>query len=90
MHRILTKLISEAYKTGTQIERDALTKKYGPYRIQKAIEEYLSMALIEDTSKQCPKCKSWMQVSLKLQLSLNAFEIMDFIFQNRNSMDATR
>lgn len=57
------KRICEAYKNGSKEERDALTKQYGPYRIQKAIEEYMSMSLIEDTSKQCPKCKSWMQVN---------------------------
>jgi hypothetical protein len=42
--------------------RERLQKRYGTHRIQKAIEEYQSMGLIERTSKQCPKCKTWMQV----------------------------
>jgi hypothetical protein len=38
--------------------REQLIKKYGEKRIKSAIEESSSMELIENTSKQCPQCKS--------------------------------
>lgn len=49
------------YKNGDEFVRDQLVKKYGEKRIKSAIEETSSMELIENTSKQCPQCKSWMQ-----------------------------
>ena len=41
--------------------RQNLIKKYGEKRIQKAVEENLSAEFIQETSKKCPNCKSWMQ-----------------------------
>jgi ribosomal protein L37AE/L43A len=38
-------------------------KRFGAKRLAQVIEENHSMELIENTSKQCPHCKSWMQVS---------------------------
>ena len=49
------------YKNGDESVREQLIKKYGEKRIRLAIEESSSMELIENTSKQCPQCKSWMQ-----------------------------
>jgi hypothetical protein len=50
------------YKNGDDEVRAKLQKRYGALRIKKALEEYQSMDLIERTSKQCPKCKTWLQV----------------------------
>ncbi len=41
--------------------RDSLIKRYGEKRLQRAIEEYQSINLIQKTSKKCPNCRSWMQ-----------------------------
>ena len=46
---------------GDEATRVKLGKKYGEKRLDRAVEEYQSMILIENTSKQCPECKSWMQ-----------------------------
>lgn len=55
------KKICMAYKHGDIKTREDLAKRYGLQRIKHALEEYSSMELISNTSKQCPKCKSWMQ-----------------------------
>lgn len=55
------KEICEKYLNGDEVEKQKLVKQFGEKRIKKAIEESSSMELIERTSKQCPKCKSWMQ-----------------------------
>ncbi len=55
------KEICMSYKNGDKSVREQLIKKYGEKRIKSAIEETSSMELIENTSKQCPQCKSWMQ-----------------------------
>ncbi len=55
------KRICTEYTTGDAETRRFLQKKYGEKRIKAAIEETYSMDLIRDTSKQCPKCNSWMQ-----------------------------
>ncbi len=60
------KKICIQYKNGDAEVREKLQKRYGSQRIKQAIEEYQSMDLIERTSKQCPKCKTWMQVELVL------------------------
>lgn len=49
------------YKNGDRSVREQLVKKYGEKRIKSAIEESSSMELIENTSKQCPQCRAWMQ-----------------------------
>lgn len=55
------KRICVEYTTGDAEMQKFLHKKYGEKRIKLAIEETYSMDLIRNTSKQCPKCKSWMQ-----------------------------
>ena len=55
------KKICTDYTSGDEEVRKQLQKKYGEKRIKAAIEETYSMDLIRDTSKQCPKCNSWMQ-----------------------------
>lgn len=55
------KEIIEKYKNGGAEGRAELVKRFGESRVKKVVEEGYSMELIENTSKQCPKCKSWMQ-----------------------------
>jgi hypothetical protein len=50
------------YENGDEQVRAALAKRYGARRLAQALEEFSSMELIVNTSKQCPQCKSWMQV----------------------------
>ena len=54
------------YKNGDKLVRENLIKKYGEKRIKSAIEETSSMELIENTSKQCPQCKSITFIATKL------------------------
>lgn len=53
--------IYEEYVSGDWEIKEALNKKYGEKRIRAAIEEFTSMEYIQNTSKQCPSCRSWMQ-----------------------------
>lgn len=46
---------------GDKSVKEDLERRYGQKRILRAIEENSSMELIENTSKQCPNCRSWMQ-----------------------------
>ena len=55
------KEIVDKYKNGGAEGRAELVKRFGEARVKKVVEEGYSMELIENTSKQCPKCKSWMQ-----------------------------
>lgn len=55
------KSICNGYLHGDAAQRERLIKKYGEKRIQKAVEENLSAEFIQETSKKCPNCKSWMQ-----------------------------
>lgn len=55
------KEIVELYKNGDEDIKVQLERKYGERRIKNAIEESSSLNLIENTSKKCPKCTSWLQ-----------------------------
>lgn len=55
------KQLCEEYKSGNSELRQELSKRYGEKRIKTALEEFSSMELIANTSKQCPKCRTWMQ-----------------------------
>lgn len=55
------KEIVEIFKNGDEDIKLQLFQKYGEKRILKAIEEHSSIDFIENTSKKCPKCKSWLQ-----------------------------
>ena len=55
------KKIVKEYTSSDSDQRELMHKKYGEKRIKAAIEEACSMDLIEKTSKQCPKCRSWLQ-----------------------------
>jgi E3 ubiquitin-protein ligase RNF14 len=53
------KEICESYLNGDQFVRDELIKRYGEIRIKRAIEESSSMDYLNNTSKQCPNCRTW-------------------------------